>query len=63
MEWIDVKTSPPSTCKEYVCLVEGKMVVATLREYFYDVKQPHWSVEGVTHYLQGVPLFPHDPVR
>lgn len=58
MEWIDVKTDPPSEYKDYVCLVQGKIVVATLREYLYDVKVPNWSVDGVTHYLKDIPHSP-----
>jgi hypothetical protein len=60
MEWINAETNPPSTCKDYVCIAHGKMVVATLREYFYDVKRPNWSVDGVTHYLREMPSLPDD---
>jgi hypothetical protein len=63
MEWIDANENPPTAYDDYVCLVRGKMAVATLREYLYDVKRPNWSVEGVTHYLKDVPLPPYEGSR
>jgi hypothetical protein len=58
MEWIDAAQEPPREYKEYVCLIDGKMTVATLREFIYDVRQPNWDKDGVTHYLAGVPTAP-----
>jgi hypothetical protein len=63
MEWIDAESNPPSAYKDYVCLAEGKMIVATFREHFYDLKRPHWSADGVTYYLAGVPTFPAESAR
>lgn len=49
---------PPNEFKDYVCLVNGKMQIASFREFIYDVQQPNWSVDGVTHYLADVPSPP-----
>jgi hypothetical protein len=59
VEWIDATKELPVEYREYVCLIDGKIATATLREFVYDVRRPNWDRDGVTHYLSGVPEFPN----
>lgn len=58
MEWIDASKQMPTEYKDYVCLIGGKLAIATLYEFLYDVRRPNWNRDGVTHYLAGLPTLP-----
>ena len=58
MQWVPVGEKKPSY-GQHVCIKDGRLVIATFSPYFYDVAMDTWSVEGITHYLEGIPPGPY----